>query len=555
MLSTTKPLYLAALLFVLSVAVLLPGIGEITSITGKDEYLLSMRTPLHMIEGDHGWLPWLDGEARLRKPPLIYWLGKVSYETFGVSLVSARSIGVLFAALLVFTTALIAWQIGRNRHYMLLAGLIMLGSAGIMIDGRRMMLDIPVAAFSALSVLFFIMWWQTGRGWHVIASFVAMALGFLVKGPVALIFAGAGMLALTLSDATMRQRLVTQWPWLVAALIAFMLVALPWFAWLYTQYPQELLNTLGEEVAARNLADISLDPVFSLIIMTLPWSPVLIALLVRRDVPEREQDSWPGQKRFLILWLVLSLLPFLFFKSFGRYLYGCLVPLALMAACMSFRMECMQRYRAWFRTGMVIAVLVGLIFILGVLWFRGFAPIMLLPIGLTALFIVLWWRADKLIVMALAAVLYWSSILSIVYPRLGINAIPEGVVEAVNGESVVLFAGPQPALLPMVAGTGMRDTSRLYELPDDILYRCRGFLIFSPYKHFITARRQLAELGHTIDPMQRYRILSSRGSWVRFAHEDATREDWINAFRDRDLDSLGTDVILVRAIHHRCKNT
>jgi 4-amino-4-deoxy-L-arabinose transferase-like glycosyltransferase len=555
MLLTRQPILLALLLFFLSIAVLLPGIGEVTSITGKDEYLLSMRTPIHMIEGDHGWLPWLDGEARLRKPPLIYWMGKISYETFGISLASARSIGVLFAALLVFTTSLIAWQIGKTRQYMLLAGLVMLGSAGIMIDGRRMMLDIPVAAFSALSVLFMILWWRTGAAMHAVFSAIALALGFMVKGPVALIFTGAGFVALMIADGDARHQLRTQWHILFAAVAVFFLVAAPWFVWLYTQYPDQLLNTFSEEVAARNLADISLDPVFSLFIMALPWSPVLIALLMRRDVPAREKDSWPSQKRFLLWWLLLSILPFFFFKSFGRYLYGCLIPLSLMAACMSFRLDCMMRYRMWFRTGAVISLLVGMIFFVAVIWFRGFDLIMLLPALFTIAFALTWWRADKLLVMAFAAILYWSSILGIVYPRLGINAIPEGIVDLVQDEYVVLFAGPQPALLPVVAGKGMRDTTRLQKLPQEKLNGCRGFLIFSPHKHFITAHMQLNEMKYTVKPLRRYRILSSRGSWARFAHEDATFDDGVNAIRNRDLDSLGTDVILVRATAKQCKDT
>ena len=87
-----RPSLLALFLFLLAIAVLVPGISEITGITGKDEYLLGLRTPLHMMEGGHGWIPWLDGEPRLKKPPLIYWLGKASYETFGISLFSGRII-------------------------------------------------------------------------------------------------------------------------------------------------------------------------------------------------------------------------------------------------------------------------------------------------------------------------------------------------------------------------------------------------------------------------------------------------------------------------------
>ena len=48
------------LLFLLTLAVLLPGIWEATGLTGKDEFFLGLRTPMEMIEGDH-WLLDLPG--------------------------------------------------------------------------------------------------------------------------------------------------------------------------------------------------------------------------------------------------------------------------------------------------------------------------------------------------------------------------------------------------------------------------------------------------------------------------------------------------------------
>ena len=88
------------LLFLLTLTVLLPGIWEATGLTGKDEFFLGLRTPMEMIEGDHWLVPFLDGAPRIRKPPLLYWATRISYEIFGISLASARLVTVLFAALL-----------------------------------------------------------------------------------------------------------------------------------------------------------------------------------------------------------------------------------------------------------------------------------------------------------------------------------------------------------------------------------------------------------------------------------------------------------------------
>lgn len=156
--------------------------------------------------------------------------------------------------------------------------------------------------------------------------------------------------------------------------------------------------------------------------------------------------------------------------------------------------------------------------------------------------------------MAVMSILLWLGIISMVYPALGINRIPDGLLDKVRNEYVVLFAGPLPAMLPIASGMGMRDTSRLWTLPVEKRDSCKGILIFSPVKHFITARMQLDKLNHSWQEIGRYRTLSSRGSWLKIAHEDATAEDWKQAFLKHDIDSLGTEIIMVRSTARQCKN-
>ncbi len=51
--------------------------------------------------------------------------------------------------------------------------------------------------------------------------------------------------------------------------------------------------------------------------------------------------------------------------------------------------------------------------------------------------------------MAVMSILLWLGIISMVYPALGINRIPDGLLDKVRNEYVVLFAGPLPAMLPI----------------------------------------------------------------------------------------------------------
>lgn len=551
-----RPSLLALFLFLLAVAVLLPGITEVTGVTGKDEYLLSLRTPMHMIEGGHGWLPWLDGEPRLKKPPLIYWLGKISYEALGVSLFSGRIIGVLFAALFSVVVGLLAWSLFKNKRVMLFSGLIILGSLGVMIDGRRLMLDIPVAALSGLAILFLVYWRIHGRVADIIISGAVLGLAFLLKGPVAFFFYFAAFVALIIATPGSSSFIRRSWLAGLAGVLVFLLVAVPWFAYLAVQYPELLSKAFASEVAERELFNFSLSPVLSLFIMALPWSPVVLAIFWYRQTQapifnDRISDRI-NRKKFLIIWLILSILPFFFFKSFSRYLYGCMIPLSLLVGMLIIEQQKLQEYRIWLRLGGGLSLLVGALLIALVIWFRGWQFFLIVPILFMLAFVLYWWRANNLLQMSFISVLFWVGIVGMVYPALGINRIPDGLVEKVKGEYVVLFAGPQPAMLPIVAGKGMRDTSHLWSLPAKQRDSCKGILIFSPVKHFITARMQLDKLNHSWTELGRYRVLSSRGSWIRIAHEDATKEDWKRAFLKRDLDSLGTEIILVKSTARQC---
>jgi 4-amino-4-deoxy-L-arabinose transferase-like glycosyltransferase len=552
-----RPSLLALFLFLLALAVLFPGITEVTGVTGKDEYLLGLRTPMHMIEGGHGWLPWLDGEPRLKKPPLIYWLGKISYETLGISLFSGRIIGVLFSALLCVITGLLASILFQNRKAMFFAGLILLGTLGVMIDGRRLMLDIPVAALSGMAILFLLHWRTSGSTAYIFSSGITLALAFLMKGPVAFIFYFAALFGLMLATPGSGLFIRRHWFSGILGILAFCALAIPWFAYLSIQFPELLTKTFLSEVVDRELFSFSFSPVLSLFIMSLPWSPVLLAIFWHKQAQppvfhDRAIDRI-DRKKFLIIWLILSILPFLFFKSFSRYLYGCMIPLSLLISMLIIDQQRLQGYRPWLRMGGVLSVLIGTLLIFLIIWFRGWQLFLIAPILFMLAFIFCWWRAKDLLQMSIMSILLWVGIISMVYPALGINRIPDGLVEKVKGEYVVLFAGPQPAMLPIVTGVGMRDTSRLWTLPELKRDNCKGILIISPTKHFITARLQLEKLNHSWTELGRYKVLSSRGSWIRIAHEDATTEDWKQAFATRDLDSLGTEIILVRSTAKQCQ--
>lgn len=544
-----QPAVVLLLIFSMAVLALFPGIGELTGITGKDEYLLSIRTPMHMIEGGHGWLPWLDGEPRLKKPPLLYWLGKTSYELFGISLTSARMIGVFFAALLVTVTAALYWQLYHDIRGTLLAGFILLGMAGIMIDGRRYLLDIPVAALSILAVLLLLTWDRSRSIAYLAASMIILGLAFLAKGPVSLIFYLSGVFAwLTIRSSFSDEKF--NWARYMSLLTIPVAMSLAWYTYIYQLYPEILKETLLEEARGRNIFRISIDPLLNLIVIALPWSLVALYLISRFIRAEKSDRNTAAV--FLLIWLMFSILPFFFFKTFSRYLYGVLVPMALLATHLTIAYSGTLAYRNWLRTGAILALLIGLPLIAFVFWFRPVDLLLILTLLPVIAFIYTWWKAKNSHIMALSAILYWAALTSVVYPRMGINNLPDGITDRIEGEYTVLYAGPQPAMLPAAAGKGLRATSRLWTLPAEVLSNCQGILLFMPEEMLGMARKQMTDLSLTFQQLDSFKILSSRGSWLYFARKGTTFADWKRAIQEQDVDSLGSDILLLRSKPNHC---
>ena len=88
--SRVSRVWAPACIFGLGILLLLPSIWSESSVTGMDEYWLSFRTPMEMKERGEWLTPWVNGEQRLQKPPLLYWAILLNYKLFGVHLISAR---------------------------------------------------------------------------------------------------------------------------------------------------------------------------------------------------------------------------------------------------------------------------------------------------------------------------------------------------------------------------------------------------------------------------------------------------------------------------------
>lgn len=517
------------LLFLLALAVLVPGIWEATGLTGKDEFFLGLRTPMEMIEGNHWLVPFLDGAPRIRKPPLLYWLGRANFELFGISLGGARLIGVLFAALFIVSTAGIARRLSGRHETGWLAGCILLGCLGMASEGRRFMLDVPVAALSTAAFWSLLAWLEQRRtGWLTLTTLL-LAAGFLVKGPIVGLVFGGGCLALLFGRRLRLGELRPQLPALLCHALLWAVIALPWFFIVRTLYPEAANLVLADELESRQFFSLSPGILLGLLNIGLPWVFVF-ALAVW------QQRRASALSRLALAWFLVTFLPFLLIKSFDRYLIGSLAPFAVFLA-----LTLPQIQARWpYRLGALLALLLGGGLAAFAFWFGlGGWYWLLLPAGYLGW---AWWRARSQGHTLAAPAVFWIALLWGVFPALGVNAVPPAVVELGRQQAIAMFDGPQPAMLPILSSHAQRQYSRLDKF--DLAELAAGKTpIFLESKDLPRFEDSLKTAGYEARQLGSYQTLASHGSGLRFARVGAGKTDWQAALASRSLAPLLTTVL------------
>ncbi len=527
----------AVLILLLAAALALSlGINKPTSLSGKDEYLLGLRVPLEMMQRNTWWVPYVDGEPRLKKPPLIYWLGRASFERFGPSLAAGRGITVTFALLLLGGTVWLGKRLGGGMQTGLLAAAILLGCAGLASESRRLMLDVPVAALSTAAFCCYLRWIgamargtpervlprpSSGPLLSLLFSAAFLSAALMTKGPIAVIVFGAGWLALLINKPALRKLMLSRL--FSHGLLITMAIALPliWFLYVRNHFAAQLASAAHDELEARQAMGISADALIGLTTLALPWSFIAFhALWTRRREPET---------RFLGLWLLLTLLPFFFIRSFERYLIGSLVPLALITA-IGLQGGTTPGWTR--RLGSLLPALLALALSL-LLWRFERGGWVWLSIALVY-FLWAWWRPTLSIKhLLISAILLWTIGWGVAFPKLDVNAVPQQVVDLARGRDVILFAGPQPALLPILVGKPLRQTSQLSAA--DIH---SSSLLMVRTEDRAAMQKQVAALHLHTRFVNEYAALTSAGSGIRFAKEGATKTDWENAWNSRSANPL-----------------
>lgn len=283
---------------------ILLGVNSVVTPLSRTQEARVLETAREMLgAGSAGWIvPRVNGEVRLQKPPLAYWLSAISFMVFGVHEWSGR----VPMALAGWLTLLMVYRLGRE----LFDDRAGLAAAGLMLGTLLFNRFAPLAETDVLAMFFVtlgcyavVRCWRTldpepaadalrsRFGWSQIVG-IAVAGALLAKGPPA-VFPGLFLIALAV--ATARWRLLWVFPMMVPIAVA---LAVPWFI-LVAQTPeaQIIRRELGVALRGGGHSNPFWYHLPTVVGLSAPWSGVLVLAVGAALTHWREQ-----RVRLVLIW-------------------------------------------------------------------------------------------------------------------------------------------------------------------------------------------------------------------------------------------------------------
>ena len=294
-----------------------------------------------MLETNDYLLPHAPHEKPLNKPPLHYWLIGASYKVFGFDHGASRIPSAL-SGLGVLTLVYILGLrfggrlVGLTASAMLTTSYLFLSFARLSMNDMLLTLCVTGTLVCWMLVLM-----DQTRHPRVLVfmGYAAMALGFLTKGPIAIVLSclPIGLEFIVSRDLTIIRKLRP-----ISGSLVFLLVATPYFLLVYVYHGVEPLWNffIGENlgrftgtVAPRAPKPFFVYEITAFFADFLPWSPLLIVAACSLGGWKDFDQRTKRQLRLLGFW-ILSPIIFFSFSSFklDYYFLPVMAPAALLVA-------------------------------------------------------------------------------------------------------------------------------------------------------------------------------------------------------------------------------
>jgi 4-amino-4-deoxy-L-arabinose transferase-like glycosyltransferase len=313
------------LLIALAATVFLSDIWAYTEFVRAESYFAL--GSLSMIERGEWLTPHAPDELQLNKPPLTYWLIGVSYKLFGPSYGAARLPSVLSAfGVLAIVYLLGGWLNGIRAGLMSAATLAF--SYLFLTFARMSMSDmlLTLCVTAAFACFIVALTEQLARARKIVLlGYLALALGVLAKGPVAIAIVSIPIgleLAIRRGRGTFEQLRLLQGAGL------FLIVAVPYFLLVYAHSGAEPLRffLVGEnlqrftgQIYAGGARSFWYEPA-AFFSDFAPWSPLLFVAAWFDWRKRKENASEHRAARIIYLWLGCTVVLFSI-SSFKRDYY------------------------------------------------------------------------------------------------------------------------------------------------------------------------------------------------------------------------------------------
>ncbi len=286
-----------------------------------------MRTKSSYLIPEYYW-----GEIRTNKPIGLYWTVLTGQYVFGENLFGARMISIVAA----FFTLLFTYKIGRllfSDEKKAEMALIVLSATPFFFHMTWLIKpEMALVSFITISHYFLLKILQSHQPTtkDIIAFYATMGLGFMIKGPPAVIF--------PLLTAIVYHLVHRESPWATILLslkgwMVFVVIVFPWYLFLLNEFGWEyFLDTFNREIIQRityNNQSYS-QPLF--LLTFLPWIGVIL-MKVKWKNPREQYFNISELYRFPLAWIASTLLFIVLFvrEYHNHYSLDYVVPVALIA--------------------------------------------------------------------------------------------------------------------------------------------------------------------------------------------------------------------------------
>lgn len=256
-------------------------------------------TAREMVVSNDWVVPHYNGDLRLQKPPLTYWLTAGSYKLFGINEQAARIPSAIFALLsawLLFVWAKreINVDAATNVILILVSSFIGLRYFRSGEADAVLIFFISLACYAGFSLL------QTTRKHIVWLLMLGLGLGFLTKGPAAIAIPLLTILLYAISIKKLPVLKVLVNP---VGLTIFVITAFGWYLWILLAMPDVAQHFFSHQVDETFISGTHKKPIYWYLAHVFdffsPWS----LLVIPAGIWCYKNRPLPDLVRFALIWL------------------------------------------------------------------------------------------------------------------------------------------------------------------------------------------------------------------------------------------------------------